>query len=103
MKTNNSLVSSHKKCGGEWGWQYYKDDPLGWLRQFDVIPTFLGKYICTSLAGRGECVTFYQSDLEIPCRMASELLLMRYKNHCPFRDEESVVLSAHKIIVDKRY
>ena len=104
MKTNNSRVSSYQKCGGEWGGQYYSEDPIGWFKQFDVIPTFLGKYICTSLEadGRGETVTFFQSNLEISQRMTSELLLMRYRRHCPFRDEESEVLSAHKIIVDKR-
>ena len=102
--TNNNTVSSHKKCNGEFGWFDYRDDPLGWFSMFDVIPRFCGKYICTSSgADCGETVTLFQSDLEILWRMTSELLLMRYKRHCPFRDEESEVLAAHKVIIDKRY
>ena len=103
MRTSNtSPVLSRLKCVGEWGDEFYKDDPLGWFKLFDVIPQFLGKYIGTSGPGRGECVTVFQSDLEVIHRMTSELLLMRYKTYCPFRDEESEVLAAHKIIIDKR-
>ena len=104
--TNNNPVSSHNKCSGEFGWMYYRDDPLGWFAMFDLIPRFCGKYICTTAtvgAGRGEVVTLFQSDLEIVNRMTSELLLMRYASHCPFRNDESEVLAAHKVIIDKRY
>ena len=100
--TNNTPVLSRNKCQGEWGFEHYKEDPLGWFSMFDVIPKFLGKYIGTSGMERGECITFFQSDLEIPCRMTSELLIMRYKRYCPFRDEETEVLAAHKVVVDKR-
>ena len=103
MRTsNNTPVLSRNKCQGEWAWQYYSDDPLGWFNMFDVIPKYLGKYLATSGSERGECVTFYQSDLEISRRMTSEILLMRYKRYCPFRDEETEVLAAHKVIIDKR-
>ena len=102
--TNNNLVSSHKKCSGEFGWSYYKDDPLGWFRMFDLIPRFCGKYICTTSGPDcGETVALFQSDLEILYRMTSELLLMRFKRHCPVLNEESEVLAAHKVIIDKRY
>ena len=100
--TNNTPVLSRNKCKTEWDCEHYNDDPLGWFRMFDVIPKFLGKYLSTSEPERGECVTFYQSDLEITRRMTSEILLMRYKSYCSFRDEETEVLAAHKVIIDKR-
>ena len=100
--TNNTPVLSRHKCLSEWGYEHYIDDPWGWFSMFDVIPEFLGKYIGTRGPESGECVTFFQSDMEIFCRMTSELLIMRYKSYCPIRDEESEVLAAHKVIIDKR-